>query len=290
MLPLAAWKRAILHALVQGWLGGALNRPWILRRIARDPIWSAEYNALRHIERLASGRALGTAQREQIESRLFAALPKILPDTKPTSVAAPAFALSAAAAAAITFFAVQAPVAPPTGDNSSNPEVPTWTARGAQARAVGARLRCLDTTSQAIVDDAETGPRADVDVLRCRRGDALAMSFTNLTSQEAYALVVGIGADGGVRILPPFSADGGAVSIPAGAVEEVLPMLADTTGLPDEARTSLFVAFADKPMPVESILQLIRDANARGLPLQALEHLPLPAGVQQGRVDVRWER
>ncbi len=266
----------LMSLLLPRYAAGTLS-PFLARRVraalAADPALAAAYDALRRAERAASGQPLSSGQRETLEALLFSG---------PLSGESPAPAVargrvgwsawgSALAAAAVVAFAVVRVDPPAHGPGS----VGALEARGAHIAKdpVGVKVSCL-TRDNAIVDTATAGARRALDVLRCPASSLLAFSTTNLSHETRQVFVVGVAPDGSRRWYAPFT--GASVAVGPGVIDNVLPSLADTLGMPG-GDVTLFVLVSDTAFSAD---QLERQLKKSALPLGHLDRLPVDVPLQ----------
>lgn len=270
-------QRLLLRALLGGWL----PRAWaqgVHRAIAKDAAWSAAYDAARRAERAASlpggkRRAFSAGQIDLVEDLIFAQLDAAQTQQGPQTQPAPAWwqqwmPLAAAAALVVVFVNV-----PSNVDDA-------YTARGgdaAEGARVGVRARCIDKDARRVVDEAEAGPRAPADSLRCPRGSLLSLSVTNLDDADVYVYAVGVADDGALRFFSPFDEPASSVKVARGTVDDPLDVVADTAAFPDDKGVALFTLFSARPLRGPDVARTLRDVQQRTGHVQALDRLPFDA-------------
>jgi hypothetical protein len=282
------WRRPIVSFLMPWLAAGRLPSPLasVVHRWLREDVELATlYHALRRCE-LARGvpAPLSAGQRDLLESLVLAAATH---ERRATSGAAAGVAGVLAVASVLAFAVLpQRPADPgehafPIGDLA---------ARGERLKqdALGVKVTCLGERDGApsALGSATGGARHSGDTLPCPRGSLLAFSTTNLGSQPRHVFVVGIGADGAPRWYAPFSRDAAARVVPAGQVDAALPVLADTSTMPDDAAVTLFVLMSDQAFTASSVERQIASSSRRAVPLKHLERLPLVDIPLQARIDL----
>ena len=229
-------------------------------------------------ERLARPGApgLSAAQVDFLEAQVLASVP--MPPRARVVRALPAFGVAAALVVAVVL------LRPASHDGFGVGEL---TERGERLKSapLGVRVSCL--RGEAVVGSATAGARQSGDALACARGDLLAFSLTNLDAGEAprYAFVLGIADDGSRRWFAPFLSSAGAATIEPGALDRVLPIVADTAALAPQEHLTLFVLMSDQPFDGGSIARQLDGAQRSGLGLARLERLPVNVPVQ-AHIDV----
>lgn len=246
---------------------------FIHRRMRADVAWHAHYDALRHVELASAREDFGPAQTDLVERMIMAQLPS-------EQGRRPLLGLLAAAGAAAALLLV---LRPP----SSHDGVP-WTERGAD-RAVGVRVRCIGHASaeggQGVVAEAEVAPGVARGGLACPRDALLSFSVTNRADEQRHVFVVGLSPAGDLRWYAPFVEGASSAPMPAGAIDELLPVVADTRRMPEDGRVTLHALFSERPLIGTEVARIVRGAAARGIAVGALERLPVP-GVAQGRLEL----
>jgi hypothetical protein len=152
--------------------------------------------------------------------------------------------------------------------------------------ALGVRVRCLleGAAGPSVVDTAAAGARTPVAALHCPRGGLLAFSTTNLSETDQHVFVVGLTSAGERRWLAPFTAGGRSAWAPAGAIDQPLDIVADTTQLPDDI-AALHVLIGPRPFDGDSVERQL--ARSPQLPLGKLGRLPVDIPVQ---ARIEWRR
>lgn len=258
---------------------GSLPQPvarLIHERVRRTPSWSALYSALRTAER--AHRDVSPAQLDFVESLVLA--DASFPAR--TRARRPAFAALAATAAVavVAFVVMQGPPAEGPGDELIE--------RGDAAGPplVGVRLRCLDRVTQEVRASAAAGPREPSASMTCAENDLLSIAFTNVSDRRMHAIVVGVGDDGGLRWLQPFSPDATSVVLEPGVTDEPLAVAADLTTLPSEARMVVYALFGATPVTAGELAKQLQSSRNNGVLSRALTRLPVPIE-HQAQVELR---
>lgn len=287
------WRRFLASKLLPQLAGGALPG-WFSRTlhaaVRDDPELGARYDALRRIERAASGHSgVSRAQADLLENLVLDAVAAPSPQrSRSLGLSAGAGAL---AACALLVFAV----IPPRMDDDVSAAFPVGELAARSARLerepLGVKVTCLHADPQnaaaaSVVDTATAGARQSGDVLTCPRGSLVAFATTNLGAEARHVFVVGIGPRGDRRWYAPFDKGASATLVPPGQVDAVLPTLADTAGMPPDSRVSLFVLLSDQPFEASAIERQLESSARKGVPLQSLERLPLVDVPLQARIDV----
>lgn len=260
------WRLLLLRVLLSGACPPVVSRA-LHRAVMADPAWRAAYDEHRHVERAASGTALSPGQVNLVEQLLVAALPAE-PATRAATTTTthwlmPAFA---GAVAVLAFVVVRPATTPPS----------SWTARGGtDAPRVGVRARCIE--GDAVVSEAEAGPRAPDGRLRCRRGALLSLALTNLESTASHVYVVGVSTGGELRFVAPFDEAASSQAVAAGTVDRPLDVVADTGAFADDEAITLFALFSQQPLQGTAIARTLRDLVGRGVRVQAIDRLPFDA-------------
>lgn len=281
-----AIARTLLPRLAAGAVPTAIAAP--LHRVVRDdPALAAAYHALRRAEHAAAGSAaapLSPGQRDLLEALVLGA-------AAPASVQVPARAprrslpalAGAMAVACATVFLVLPSL---RQDDPGAFGVGDLEARSARisAQPVGVKVTCVRDARS--LGSATAGVRQSGETLACPHGSLLAFSATNLGQAARHVFAVGVAADGALRWYEPFGRGGQSVRVAAGAVDEVMPALADTASLPPDPHVSLFVLISDAPFDAATVERQIEDATARGLSVGSLERLPLPQMPVQARIEL----
>lgn len=269
--PPPGWFRRMLTRLLLDGRGPVWLLLVIHRHMRQDDAWHAHYHALCSIEQASTHRDFGPGQTDLVERMIMAELPS----TKPRRSFVGLLAAAGATAAILMLVDI------------NNEEGAGWTARsGAAHHAVGARVRCIDGTEQAIVAEAEVAPGIARGGLRCPRGGLLSFSVTNRSDAERFLFIVGLSPAGDLRWYAPFVETSSSTSMPAGAIDELLPVVADTSTMPGDGRVTLHALFSERALSGAEVAQLVRGAASRGVATGALERLPMPAAVQQGRLEL----
>jgi hypothetical protein len=284
-------RTVLARRLLPSLAAGTLSPFWTTtarRWVAASPELSAEYEALRRAEHVASGHSqpLSAAQRDVVRAMLFASLDASLDapgadHAHTTSHAAshrPALVSGIAGALACASLALFVVVAP---DVSVEDDL---RARGAKIEkdAVGVKVTCLAADGSRVLDSATAGARQSGARLSCTHGALLAFATTNLGAEERHIFVVGIGPGGEPRWYAPFGKDGAAQRAQPGEVDVVLPLLADTRTMPADDAVTLHVLVSDEAIDGESLARQLARAT---LPLDKLDRLPVDVPVQ-ARIDV----
>lgn len=266
--PLGPVRRMLTRVLLDGRAPVRLLTI-IHARMRADEVWHAHYHALRSVEQASARREFGPAQTDLVERMIMANLP-------PERSRRPLVGLLATAGAAAALLLLV---------DFDDREASAWTERGTAEHAVGVRVRCVDRAAQAVVAEAEVAPSVARGGLGCPRGGLLSFSVTNRSDEERHVFVVGISAAGDLRWYAPFVEGASSAPMAAGAIDELLPVVADTSGMPADARVTLHAIFSDRALTGAEVALLVRGAAARGVSVGALERLPVP-GVQQGRLEL----
>lgn len=261
------WLRlGLLSLLVSGLCPSPVAR-LLHRRVLADPQWAAAYHRARRAERAGSGRSLSTGQADLLEQLILARVPAEA--STATSSSGATWAPLAAACAVLVVFVIGAE---PPGPHS------VWTSRGGDdAPRVGMRARCIDKGAQRVVDQAEVGPRAMSDVLRCPRGSLLSFSMTNLEKEPVYVYAVGVTDGGSLRFFSPFDESSTSLRVDANTVDHPLDVVADTGSLPDDDGIALFTLFSTHALRGADIARSLRSAGHRAVRVRALDQLPVDA-------------
>jgi len=269
-------RRVLVRALsTDGALAGAART--IVRR---DATLLAAYDDARAIEALASGSALGTAERALVRSRVLDETARA-PASRARRPALVGLSFAAATAAVVLV------VARPVDDDVLEPMArDALVARGVESAPpmLGVRARCLDKDGARVVDVGEAGPRAPLGALRCPTDGLLSFAFTNLGERAAHAFVVGL-ADDDVRWYAPFLAQSSSIEVPAGARDQLVSTLADTGALSDVAHVTLYALFSDEAFDAVTVRNALLRAKERGLLSTSLDRLPVPVA-WQARIEV----
>ena len=276
-----------LASLLPRYASGALPL-WLARMVERalqrDPLLAHAYDALRRSERLAAGTTLSPGHTDLLESFIFG-------DLAPVDRASPQRALgwaslraaSLPAAMAAASFVVFAGFATQRVDDGFS--LGALTARGeALAKdAVGVKISCVSADRERVLATATGGARRRADSFTCPHGSLMAFSTTNLGAQTRHVFVLGIAEGGERRWYAPFGRDSGSIPVAAGAVDEVLPSLADTAPMP-KGPVALFVLISDTPFAAGALEREL-SASERRLPLAKLPRLPVDVPLQ-ARIDL----
>lgn len=269
--PPPGWFRRTLTRLLLDGRGPAWLLSVIHRHMRHDDAWHAHYHGLRSIEQASMHRDFGPGQIDLVERLIMSELPAMKPQRSFVGL------LAVAGATAAIMVLV----------DMNTEEGAGWTARSGTAdQAVGARVRCIDGTEQAIVAEAEVAPGIARGGLRCPRGALLSFSVTNRSDAERFIFIVGLSPAGDLRWYAPFVEASRSASMPAGAVDELLPVVADTSTMPGDGRVTLHALFSERALSGAEVAQLVRGAASRGIATGALERLPMQAAVQQGRLEL----
>lgn len=275
------WLRlGLLAVLVSGLCPAPLAR-FLHRRVLADPAWASAYHRARRAERAGSDRNLSTGQADLLEQLILsrvagdASTSTLTSTLTSTSTHASAQTrsgawapLAAACAVAVVFVVVGEPPARGT----------LWTTRGGDdAPRVGMRARCIDKVAQRVVDQAEVGPRAMSDVLRCPHGSLLSFSMTNLEKEPVYVYAVGVTDGGSLRFFSPFEESSTSLRVDANTVDHPLDVVADTGALPDDGGIALFTLFSTHALRGADIARSLRSAGQRAVRVRALDQLPVDA-------------
>ena len=258
------WQLLLLRVLSSRWCPAPLAS--LLHKAVRaDAAWSAAYDEQRRLERVGNGASsLSAEQVDLVERLVFAELELASPTPSPRRWLVPAGAFGVAAVLAVVM------TRPPTSTETA------WTARGDQsAPHVGVRARCIE--GQVIVGQAEAGPRAPDARLRCPRGSLLSLSLTNLERTASFVYVVGVTAAGELRFVAPFEESSSSMMIAADTVDRPLDVVADTGAFAAEERITLFALFSMNALQGAEVARTLRDISGRGVRVQAIDQLPLPA-------------
>lgn len=276
--PPGPLRRALTAWLFSGAPPGVAKR--IHAAILEDPTWSAWYDALRRVERAGGPAALGTGQRELLESLVLDAVATAAPAPRPLfrglSTATPA--LVAASLSLVLFVGLA---------DERTPATPTLTPRSAAADAplVGVRVRCLDRQQTQVVGQAEVGPQKPGDRLACSEDNLLTFSLTNLSETRRYVFVVGLNRDGALRWYAPFDREAEAVLVEAGTVDAPLGVAADLASMPPDDRVTLYAVFSELPLTAHELSARLSSAQRRGSLSSALERLPVDVA-HQGYIEL----
>lgn len=280
-------KRALTERLLAGRLPGALAR-WVHRRMRRDPAWAAHYDVHRRVERAAAGGpSLSGAQKDLVKRMLFAGpleAPAEDGASQPASSRGWLLGASVAAAAAVVVLVVVTRPAP------LGPEGAVWTPRGASSAGLGFRVRCVAPDRQRVLAEAEAGTRAALGptTLTCPADGLLAFSATNLSEEDAFFFVVGVGEDGAPRWYAPFDEGASSVPVAAGVVDDVMDALAGLRRMEGDRHVALFALFSPRALSADEVARAVATAKREGLSLSALSRLPLSSSAQ-ARVDLHRE-
>lgn len=271
------FKQALARALVDGRLPRWLV-PSLHRRILEQRAWRAEYEALRHAERLAAGAPAVTQSQVDLLETLVLHEVQGVSETR-----GPVYAWVAAAAAMCVLVGILFQALP------SGPETtdPAWRVRRADGDAprLGLKLRCVAPDRSRVLAAAEAGARQLEDRLSCPHGGLLSFSVTNLDEAPRYLFAVGVSDEAELRWYAPFTRTSRSVKVEPGEVDRLLETLADTSELPDDDRVSLFVLYSSRPLSGHEIEAQLARAPTRQH-LQKAARLPVEAEVQ-ARIELQ---
>jgi hypothetical protein len=298
-----AVRASLTHLLLSGACPPRLAAS-LHRRIQADPAWAAYYSALRRLERTLADAPFSGAQTALVEQLVLqrldamgaieASTRAVRADEKTgargrSGLGAGSWPALAATACMIAFVVTSRPTspvdgAPPVGDDDT-----TFNARGTAEGTprYGLRVRCVDRSARRVIATAEAAPRGPSTSLACGATDAdavLAFSFTNLEQEAVHAYAIGVTTTGALRFLPPFGEEAGSVAIPGGTVDRALDVAASARGLSSDGPLSIFALFSDRPLRGADVARALRDAEARGMPVRALDRLPI--GAWTARVEL----
>lgn len=294
MSPRSVLARLLLTRYAGGTLPHALAE-LVRRALDEDPVLAAAYTALRRGERAAAGGAhTSAAQRELLEATLFAstAVPSLAPVARDGMRRAPvAWFAPLAACASLAIFVMVSDSADTAGTRADTHAVGSHAVGTLAARSaalsrdpLGVKVSCVH--GKRVVDTATAGARRPSDALTCPADAMLAFSLTNLGSDERFVFVVGVAQDGGTRWYAPFDRAARAVRAQAGRDDEVLPVLGDMRGMPNDDHVTLHVLLSDRPFEARDLERQLAAARQRGVPIGSVEKLPLPDIPLQARVEM----
>ena len=279
----------LARMLLSRYAGGTLPRVMaqlVRDALAVDPALAEAYTALRRGERAAAGGAHTSAsQRDLLEAALITSGARTNGPNRSILFA------PLAACASLAIFVIVSDTQT-VGTHAVGPRsvgthaVGTLAARSAALAQdpLGVKVSCVH--EERVVDTATAGARRPSDALTCPADAMLAFSLTNLGQDERFVFVVGVAKDGGTRWYAPFDRTASSVRAAAGRDDEVLPVLGDMRGMPNDEHVTLHVLLSDAPFEARDVERQIVSAQRRGVPIGSVEKLPLPNIPLQARVDM----
>jgi hypothetical protein len=267
----------IRRFLLLRFLAGQLPRPLARafhRRVGRDPILHAAYEAMRLAEKNPERRELSPGQVEAIASG-------VVWEGESAASGRLYWPATAGATALIGAMVLAFVVLPGGGSKETD-----WQARGGIDERVGLRLRCLSTSSNGdahLIHDVATMPGVAVPNLQCADGDLLAFSASNFSEKTRYIFAVGITRDHQIRWLVPFEASAPFLSVKPNEIDRLLDTLADLNAFPKGEDLAIHVFFSPSNRQGSEVAEVLENARRNGVPIGSLERLPF-SGVDQTRV------